>query len=76
MVEQCPCCGSTSVTNKRERVQSNGIRMGGGRCDACRFTWTTVNGQLSKTSRHTVEVHRRNDRYDRQLAVPQHEWKW
>ena len=58
MIEQCPCCGSSSITNKRERVQSNGIRLGGGRCDACRFTWTTVNGQVSRNSIKSVETHR------------------
>ena len=59
MVEQCPCCGSDRITSKRERVQNNGLRMGGGRCHKCDFTWTTINGQVSHNSINSIESHQK-----------------
>lgn len=57
MPNTCPCCGSSKIRISKERTQSNGIRMGGGRCWSCDFVWSTVNGQLSKPSRHSIEKH-------------------
>lgn len=66
-VTTCPCCGSDRLQQQPERTQRNGIRLGGGRCQACGFSWTTIQGRISKMSRHTTETHvlsglRRSDR--------------
>jgi hypothetical protein len=44
----CPCCGSLTVT----------LRSDGGECGACEFTWTTVEGRLSRTSERAITAHR------------------
>ncbi len=58
-IEACPCCGSRSIINRAERVQSNGIRVGAGRCFSCAFSWSTLNGRVSEKSAKNIEAHRR-----------------
>ena len=60
MPDQCPACGSRDITTRPERVQSNGLTTGSGRCQRCRFTWTTINGALSRNSAKSVEAHQRS----------------
>lgn len=59
----CPCCNSENTIQRRNAVQSNGLRLGGWRCHDCQFTWSTINGRVSKTSLGTIDSHRRNRLY-------------
>lgn len=54
----CPCCDSTTTRQRRERRQSNGITLGNWRCDACGYSWTTINGRINEKSVKGTANHR------------------
>lgn len=65
----CPCCGSSNVTTVRQREQSNGMITSGHRCPDCQFSFSAVNGVITKSSRHSIDKHRAAIRAPRLFSV-------
>ena len=56
----CPCCHHTQTQARPPRTQANGLVVVNWKClfPGCQFSWSTINGRITKASLSTIPSHR------------------